>query len=159
MQVARIVAGKQLFQYQGIHCLVLLPQHHQDDDFQPRQRYEVLGQCHGALDDQFARQWIQHAGAFEEGDEAPAVRVEPGGLFGGVAAQRVVVDGDGGQAVAAGLLQSVQPLQGFADFLVLEAGGGELQGELLGFGIGVGVEKVFEEINKYLISDKPQPAG
>jgi hypothetical protein len=71
-------------------------------------------------------------------------------LLGGVAAQRVVVGGDRGQAVGAGLLQAVQPLQGFADFFVLEAGGGKLQGELLGFGIGVGVEKIFEEIDKYV---------
>jgi hypothetical protein len=104
----------------------------------------VLGQCHGALDDQFARQWIQHAGAFEEGDEAAAFRFQLGGFLGAVAAHRAVVGADRRQAVAADHLQAIEPLQGFADLFVLEAGGGKLQGELLGFGTGVGVEKILE---------------
>ena len=128
----------------------LVEQHHQHDPLEVVEIDFLLIERHDPVQHQLALVGIEHVVLLKEHQETPAFAIQPVQLEVDEDPHRTPDPRLGqGRALA---LERVEPVEGFADFRGAETGLDQavLEGVAIPNGIGVVVEVVFEEIEKYV---------
>ena len=150
---------EQLVEDQRVGLFAQAPEDHQHDDLQVVQFDRPVADGGRAVDHHLAHRRRQHAGRFEEADEADRFLAQQLVLGLGIDAQALFALLAGAGFGAAG--QAVEPLQRVLDLVGLEADRGQLPRQLLVARAGVRAPVVFVQIHEHFEHENTiaQPAA